>query len=114
MALPSGETSLPLGRAQPAPIEPTKDELKALVRRLGVEGIPSDNVLHHLVGRAIYEGDEVAGIAKIAKALGQVMRRPPEHALQIMAPALKRAGRRELFGAVRRFIEAEAAQKTGR
>ncbi len=114
MALPQGETSLPLGRAQPAPIEPTKDELKALVRRLGVEGIPSDNVLHHLVGRAIYEGEIVPGIARIAKSLGQVMRRPPEHALQIMAPALKRAGRRELFGAVRRHIENEASSKPGK
>jgi hypothetical protein len=107
--LPTGETSLPLGKAAPAPIEPTKEELRALVRRLGAEVPPGDNLLAHLVGKAAFEGpDNVAALARIAKELGRVMRRPPEHALQIMAPALKRAGMRHLFGPTRRYFEAEA------
>ena len=110
--LPPGETSLPLGKAAPAPIEPTKEELRALVRRLGAEVPPSDNLLAHLVGKAAFEGaDAVIHLAKIAKELGRVMRRPPEHALQIMAPALKRAGMRHLFGPTRRHFEAEANQE---
>jgi hypothetical protein len=106
--LPQGETPLPLGKSAPAPIEPTKDELRALTRRLGIEAPPSDNVLAHLVGRAVFEDDPVANLSKIARALGHVMRRPPLHALQIMAPALKRAGARQLFGPVRRALEAPA------
>jgi hypothetical protein len=109
--LPAGETPLPLGKAAPAPIEPTKEELRALVRRLGADVPPGDNLLAHLVGKAAFEAhpDNVTGLARIAKELGKVMRRPPEHALQIMAAALKRAGMRHLFGAVRRHFEAEAA-----
>jgi hypothetical protein len=107
--LPQGETPLPLGKAAPAPIEPTKEELRALVRRLGAEVPPGDNLLAHLVGAAAFdEKDPVGGLARIAKELGRVMRRPPEHALQIMAPALKRAGMRHLFGPTRRHFDAEA------
>ena len=107
--LPPGENSLPLGKAAPAPIEPTKDELRALMRRLGSDMPFGDNLLAHLVGKAALEADDpVAAVARIAKELGRVMRRPPDHALQIMAPALKRAGMRHLFGPVRRYFEAEA------
>jgi hypothetical protein len=110
--LPPGENPLPLGRAAPAPIEPTKDELRALTRKLGIETPPSENVLVHIVARAVFDtGDPVPALVRVAKALGQVMRRPPEHGLQIMAPALKRSGSRELFGQVRRAFEAEAASK---
>jgi hypothetical protein len=109
--LPPGETSLPLGRAAPAPIEPTKEELRALVRRLGADVPPGDNLLAHLVGQAAFlpSPQNVAGVAKIATELARVMRRPPDHSLQIMAAALKRAGMRHLFGPVRRHFEAEAA-----
>jgi hypothetical protein len=109
--LPPGETSLPLGKAAPAPIEPTKEELRALVRRLSAEVPPGDNLLAHLVGKAAFDEDSVAGLARIAKELGRVMRRPPEHALQIMAPALKRAGMRHLFGPTRRFFMTEDKAK---
>lgn len=108
--LPPGETSLPLGKAAPAPIEPTKEELRALVRRLAAEVPPGDNLLAHLVGKAAFEGDSVANLARIARELGKVMRRPPEHALQIMAPALKRAGMRHLFGPTKRYFHSEAAK----
>lgn len=104
--LPQGETPLPLGKAAPAPIEPTKDELRALTRRLGIETYPSDNILAHIVGKAAFDNDPIAALAKVARALGHVMRRPPLHALQIMAPPLKRAGARHLFGPVRRLLEA--------
>lgn len=108
--LPAGETALPLGKAAPAPIEPTKDELKAMIRRLGVEVPSYDNVLVHLVTKAVFEGaDPIPALARIAKVLGHVMRRSPDHGLQIMAPALKRAGSRQLFGEVRRALEAEAS-----
>ena len=106
--LPPGETSLPLGKAAPAPIEPTKEELRALVRRLAADVPPGDNLLAHLVGKAAFDEDAVANLARIARELGKVMRRPPEHALQIMAAALKRAGMRHLFGPVRRHFETEA------
>jgi hypothetical protein len=105
--LPPGETSLPLGKAAPAPIEPTKEELRALVRRLGAEVPPGDNLLAHLVGKAAFDEDPVPNLARIAKELGRVMRRPPDHALQIMAAALKRAGMRHLFGPTRRFFLSE-------
>lgn len=106
--LPQGETPLPLGKAAPAPIEPTKDELRALTRRLAIETAPPDNILAHIVAKAAYDGDPVVNLVKVAKALGHVMRRPPLHALQIMAPPLKRAGARHLYGPVRRAIEAPA------
>lgn len=107
--LPAGETPLPLGKAAPAPIEPTKEELRALVRRLAAEVPPGDNLMAHLVGKAAFEGpDPIAALARIAKELGKVMRRPPDHALQIMAPALKRCGMRHMFGAVRRYFDTEA------
>ncbi len=110
--LPAGEPSLPLGKAAPAPIEPTKDELRALVRRLGSDVPVGDNLLAHLVGKACFEEtDPVAALSRIATELGKVMRRPPDHALQIMAPALKRAGQRHLFGPVRRRFETEAKGK---
>ncbi|MBI3726049.1 hypothetical protein HY251_19135 [bacterium] len=109
--LPPGETPLALGRAAPAPIEPTKDEIKALVRRLDIEMPPTDNVLAYIVARAVFDGDSVNELLKISRALGHVMRRPASHALQILTPALKRSGARQLFGLVRRALEAEAKER---